>query len=215
MATVRLSSEIQREVEYKMRQGFDLREKQAQEQAEKRINDAQFQVDIRREFLKMTGMSEDLLARSPNNWRYVTSSVEIDTINDEPPPPNLRTVSMSPPLPFPASNNPAYGVELKDESLQQYADVYSRVNEQLAAIKNERAASRRAVEQVFSKCTTLRQALELWPGLMDLLPELVILKHNEPAEKRTNPTALEIGVADLQVLNVAAVKNKLATAASA
>lgn len=211
MTTVRLSGQIRGAVAQSLHAGFNTREQLLMEAARKRVDWTQLAVDVRRVFLSKEDMTEDLLSRIPHHWTLRVSTISITEVNGEKVPPTFRNVELLSPVPHPPQSNPSYGARVSDDSLQGFADAMRELNEQLCIVADERHKSLRALDNIFDKCTTLKQALELWPGLMDMLPKWVVDRHNEAPAKRTAPTALEIGEVALDTLNAAAVKNKLAS----
>lgn len=116
-------------------------------------------------------------------------------------------------FPHPVNANPYHGVVLNDPVLQPFADIYKSAAAQVDQIVAERRGAEVAVSNIFSQCSTLRQALELWPQMLDLCPVDVVRQHHAEPEKREK-AALKIDPTALNTLNAAAVKNKLASVVS-
>lgn len=79
----------------------------------------------------------------------------------------------------------------------------------IKALEAERDAFAKKVEAILENCSTLKQALGIWPGLWELVPQDVRNKHNEVTvrtKREQDDTPLEV---DLDALNGAVVVAKI------
>lgn len=94
------------------------------------------------------------------------------------------TVPFKPPVPLPQRMR-GYGAKFKLlESMAPYEHA-KKIYLDLDAMNEERdKLIGQIVDGVLTKCSTLRQVLELWPTAMDFMPDEVKQKHAAKTEKR-------------------------------
>lgn len=94
------------------------------------------------------------------------------------------TVPLKPPVPLPHRLR-GYGTRLKLlESMAPYEHA-KKIYLELDAMTEERdKLIDQIVNGVLTKCSTLRQVLELWPTAMDFMPDYVRERHAAKTEKR-------------------------------
>jgi hypothetical protein len=95
-------------------------------------------------------------------------------------------------------------------SLQHLVDRVTECNQQTALIEQESRQFRATVRKLLDNCTTLKQALDHWPQLVELLDGELLERHHRKVErsaKQRELTDLEI---DTSQLNTSLVVNKIA-----
>ena len=94
------------------------------------------------------------------------------------------TVPLDPPMPLPLRMH-GYGTRFELlESMAPYEHV-KKICLDIDTMNKERdKLIEQIVDGVLSKCSTLRQVLELWPTAMDFMPDEVKQKHAAKTEKR-------------------------------
>jgi hypothetical protein len=195
-----------------MRAGFDTRRKQLTESTLKALDIEQLARDFRAAHLDTEGVTEAAIAALPAGWISRQTAVSLASVNGVRSPVglNLSFISDGLPMRFGASH---YGMSIDHPTLQPYADKLTHASKQFTDLQAEQTQAIGAVESIFRQCRTLKQAVEVWPALLDLMPDYIVATHNAPAEKREKVTpSLNPNLVD--VLNGAAVKNKLASAIS-
>lgn len=80
--------------------------------------------------------------------------------------------------------------------------------ERIKAVNTERDAFVRQVQEVIGRVSTLKQALALWPGLWELVPQDAKNAHNE-VTARTKAEPKELPTIDVESLNTAVVVSKI------
>ena len=94
------------------------------------------------------------------------------------------TVPFKPPVPAPQRMS-GYGAKLKLlESMAPYEHAKKIWLEIDAMYEERNKLIEHLVSGVLTKCSTLRQVLELWPTAMDFMPDEVKQKHAAKTEKR-------------------------------
>lgn len=103
------------------------------------------------------------------------------------------TVPLEPPMPLPLRMR-GYGTRFElRESMAPYEHA-KKVYLELDAMHKERdKLIEQIVDGVLSKCSTLRQVLELWPTAMDFMPDDAKHRHATKTEKR-QPSAEELSI---------------------
>lgn len=94
-------------------------------------------------------------------------------------------------------------------ALRDLHDKLVQRQQAIKALEAERDAFAKKVEAILDRCSTLKQALGIWPGLWELVPQDVRNKHNEVAvrtKREQDDTSLEV---DLDALNGAVVVAKI------
>lgn len=96
----------------------------------------------------------------------------------------MFTVPLKPPVPLPQRLR-SYGARFKLlESMAPYEHA-KKIYLELDAMHEERdKLIDQIINGVLTKCSTLRQVLELWPTAMDFMPDEVKKKHAAKTEKR-------------------------------
>jgi hypothetical protein len=205
MATVRLSKELLYDVTNAMQTTFEVRERQLRERFVIDIRPDDLARDARAWMLECAGVTEDFVAKIPKSWLSGLSyTAAVSTINDQLLP-TVLTLRFDPPLP---AALPKIGGASR---FAPYVTVAKKYRDEADELGNEKRAAIRALNRIFEQCGTLRQALEAWPGIMELLPKRVVDAHNAPAEKRSAGGAA-LAVETVELLNGAVVKSKIAQA---
>lgn len=95
-------------------------------------------------------------------------------------------------------------------SLQHLADRVAECNEQTALIEQESKQFRAAVRKLLDNCTTLKQALDRWPQLVELLDSELLSRHHRKVERSAKREELDRLEIDTTALNTSLVINKIA-----
>lgn len=94
------------------------------------------------------------------------------------------TAPLDPPAPLPQHLR-GYGVRFKLlESMAPYEHAKKICLDLDAMVEERNKLIHQLVNDVLTKCVTLRQVLELWPTAMDFMPDEVKQKHAAKTEKR-------------------------------
>jgi len=95
-------------------------------------------------------------------------------------------------------------------SLQHFADRVAECNEQTQLIENECRQFRTTVRKLLDNCTTLKQALDRWPQLVELLDSELLSRHHRKVERSAKQEELDRLEIDTSSLNTSLVINKIA-----
>ena len=95
-------------------------------------------------------------------------------------------------------------------SLQHLADRVTECNEQTALIEDESKRFRATVRKLLDNCTTLKQALDRWPQLVELLDSELLSRHHRKVERSAKQEELDRLEIDTTALNTSLVVNKIA-----
>lgn len=215
MATVRITKDLTYDVINKAEIQFRVRSKAVLDKAlawfEERKE--QFAADCYATLLHMNSMTEEQLAMIPSNWLGERSDLRVGKINDVPYSNHFRPVDYPQPIKVPHQMASSWSmVDLNSPLLEPYATMVEQTNRHMLEIKQEQQNMQENLKKLLKNCTTLKQALEIWPHLMEVLPQWAIDKHNEPTVKRGKTTKEELGI-DTGALTSVIVKAKMAEAA--
>ena len=95
-------------------------------------------------------------------------------------------------------------------SLQHLVDKVAECNEQTALIEEEAGRFRATLRKLLVNCTTLKQALDRWPQLVELLDSELLSRHHRKAERSAKQEELDRLEIDTASLNTSLVVNKIA-----
>lgn len=194
MASVRITQSI---VDHARQRIRELYLKQIDENG-KRINNINAQELIWRT-CEMTPADIQKIKELPINWVCKINSMSI-VFNDP-----VTSKQFSASLVFdaqdavfaPAPNLPYYSTfELRIQHTDEVAilikDV-ARINDELK--EKSHALVKELIDGVLKNCTTLKQAIEVWPSVLDFIPKEAVARHKEPTTKisRSKP---QIDLAD-------------------
>ena len=138
---------------------------------------------------KYRELAQQLNADSDGPWLDMVSGINVEmTYLKDDADSTEKTVSfyvpLKPPVPLPQRLR-AWNVRFKLlESMAPYEHA-KKIHLELDAMVEERdKLIEQIVDGVLTKCSTLRQVLELWPTAMDFMPDNVKQRHAAKTEKR-------------------------------
>ena len=211
MATVRITKDLIGSIISTLQAQFTVR----REATQKYILDgfepmrAQYGEDMLAVILEQHMMPRETYDAIPDGWCHRASSLKASKINDVSMD-ALPNVSFSEPIKIPEALTYHHQyLRLTHPLLQQYAEYASIANAQLKTLANEEQAAVKEARRLLNQCGSLKQALDAWPHLMELLPEWAIAQHKQPAEKREKREVVKV---DADKLTGAVVAGKLAIA---
>jgi hypothetical protein len=212
MATVRITRQLRNSIIGNLQVQFGVR----REAIKAHIRDgfmpmlAQYKHDLLAVILEQHNMLQDVYDAIPDGWSRRVRTLKARRINDV-------SMSLMPGVQFDveikipqALNYTSDCLTLEHPRLQPYADYASIANANLELLGREEAEATREATHLLTQCGSLKQALEAWPYLMELLPDWAIVRHNQVAEKRQRKTVV---VVDADRLTGAVLAGKMATAA--
>lgn len=160
-------------------------------------------------FLQKAGIA-DIYDRIPQSWLNSISTLDIASINGVDAT-HFRRISFA--TRYVPTHFLTHGsswtrpLPLSGPEFAEYAEILSGVNTAIKDFDDAATKTQTQVQTLLNNCTTLRQALEYWGGLIDLLPKDVIDKHNDKTERvKIEPAKLSL---DTEHLNTAIVLNKI------
>ena len=214
MATVRITKELRDDILHRARSQFSKRREGILAKARDTFEPmkAEFAEDCFAAMLEQHGMPLEIYNAIPDGWVSTRSNINVRLVNDQPfgtyfPSPQYATE-----IKVPCSMANSYqSANLTSPKLERYAMLTAETHRQIGALASEEQTMLDTVKKLLTECTTLKQALEIWPHLMDLLPQYAIDKHNEKVEKR-NANKPKV-VIDADMLTGVLVKAKIAEAA--
>jgi len=95
-------------------------------------------------------------------------------------------------------------------SLQHFADRVRECSGLTALIEDECRQFRATVLKLLENCTTLKQALDRWPQLVELLDSELLSRHHRKVERSAKQEELDRLEIDTSSLNTSLVINKIA-----
>ena len=187
MATVRITYDIRRHVRDKFYALYHERiERKRKELQNLDIGNVCYQHYIPAKYREL---AQQLNADGDGPWLNTVDSIDIKMIyrkNDV----NrtettvVFTVPLDPPAPLPQRLH-GYGVKLKLlESMAPYEHAKKILLDLDALVEERDNLIAQIIDSVLTKCSTLRQVLELWPTALDFMPNEVKQQHAAKAEKR-------------------------------
>lgn len=212
MATVRITKDLKETIIQALKSKFKVRRDAIKQRFEREFEPltAQYAEDLLTAILAKNNMPREIYDAIPDGWCPTVDSLKalnINGVSTE----LLPIVRFVPKIKIPEQMR--YGtshLKLEHSTLSVYSEKADVVNAQLAAVAEEEAAAVQEAHRLLESCGSLRKALEVWPQLMELLPDWAIKQHQQPTEKRQRAVL----TVDTDKLNVALVKGKLAEAAS-
>lgn len=187
MATVRITNEIRHYVKNKFKELYRKRIERKQEELQNLdIGNVCYQYYVPAKYREL---AQQLNADEDGPWLDLVRDVRIQMTY-------LRnnanqtwvtvdfTVPLDPPAPLPQRLR-GFGAKFKLlESMAPYEQA-KKIRLEIDALIEERdKLIDQLVDGVLTKCSTLRQVLELWPTAMDFMPDEVKKKHATKTEKR-------------------------------
>jgi hypothetical protein len=210
MATVRITRDLTNQITNKVRDQFNVRREAIKAAALKNFEPlkGQYAEDLLSVVLEKFGMPRETYDAIPDGWCHRTRELRAAELNGVHAA-LLPEITYNPPIKIP-ENLPCSYLRLEHGRLAQYAAHAFNLNSQLTALKEEETSMMKEVTRLLASCGSLKQALDAWPHLLELLPYQVVAEHNRPTEKRQKITAPKV---DTDKLNGSLVKAKMAEAA--
>lgn len=185
MATVRITNDIRSHVRNKFEALY--RERIERKQKELQNLDIGNVCYLHYVPAKYRELAQQLNADGDGPWLNLVSSITIEMTylkNDGTERAVAFTVPLRPPVPLPTRLR---GYDAKFKLLETMApyEHAKKIYLDLDTMNEERdKLIDQIVDGVLTKCSTLRQVLELWPTAMDFMPDEVKQKHSAKTEKR-------------------------------
>lgn len=215
MATVRLSREIRDTITSKAYAGFTLRIHQEEEHTHKWLKENNFGAKVIECWLRENKLT-DIVEQLPDMFFGQYGVLYLDTINGQ----DLRTFQY---FKFEQSTRlliammtktSAYGgsSRIKVTNDPELAGFVYRISDALDNINTiavEREAFINGIRKFLDACTTLKQAIDRWPQLVELLDSELLRKHHQKSDDSTREKAVLPDI-DITALNTSLVINKIA-----
>jgi len=172
-----------------------------------------FAEDVHTALLETNDMTLEVYNSIPDGWLASRENLRVGTINDQPFHIYFENPVYDPPVRVPFKLHNTYqSANLSHPRLERYAELVERTHKQVMAVDHEYESMVTTLRQLLSQCATLKQALDIWPHLMEVLPQYAIDKHNEVREKRASTKP--VVQIDTSMMTGALVKAKMAEAAN-
>lgn len=140
---------------------------------------------------------------SYTNFRFIESGG--NTIHTE----AVTTGNMALPHAITGSINVREGTGPDTEMFAAEIEFFKDIKRQKRELNAEATAFIDQVRKVVRNCSTLKQALSVWPGIWELVPQEFKDKHNEVSERKTAERVKDELAIDVQSLNVGLVTAKI------
>lgn len=209
MATVRISNDLAERILGNARALFTKRDSaldQARPEnwAPGQLIDRWLDADPRRrstlEAMKSLGWST---TTSYTNFRLIENGG--NTIHTE----HVTTSNMALPHAIVTNIHVREGVGPDTEMFAAEIAFFKDIKRQKSELNAEAQAFIDQVRKVVRNCSTLKQALSVWPGIWELVPQEFKDKHNEVSERKTAERVKDELAIDVQSLNVGLVTAKI------
>ena len=215
MATVRITKDLTNDIIDIAKRKFGTRRdaiiSAARDTFEKMKVD--FAEDVHTTLLETNGMTLEIYNAIPDGWLATREKLLVGTINDQPFSNYFENPVYNPPIRVPLDLQGTYSrAILHHPRLERYAQLVEHTHEQVKAVDYECESMVTTLRRLLSQCVTLKQALDIWPHLMEVLPQYAIDKHNEAREKRAS--IKPVVQVDTSMMTGALVKAKMAEAAN-
>jgi hypothetical protein len=211
MATVRITKDLTRDIINRLASQFEVR----LDAVKKNITDGfepmipQYREDLLAVILEQHNMPRETYDAIPDGWCHRTKTLRASQINGV----SMHligSVRFAEEIKIPEELH--YRNEMRRMEhplLQQYAEYASIANAQVSQLEREKREAVAEANHLLKQCGSLKQALDAWPHLMELLPAWAIKQHNQPTEKRAKNVVTSV---DTDKLTCAVVAGKLAVA---
>jgi hypothetical protein len=212
MATVRLSGELTEEIIKAANGLFAKRVSEVEGMNPRVTTEAHLILDAYLD--AKPGRREALAAVTQQGWTVSNQTMEL----------HMPDVANGARLAFPSSRHllfawtPNYGtpglrIKQQDVDASPYlkalqAECVAR-EKRKAELYEERKVFTEMVKKVLKNSTTLKQALSLWPGLWDLVPQEAKDRHNMVTERSSTRVEAARELIDIESLNVGLVTSKI------
>jgi hypothetical protein len=107
------------------------------------------------------------------------------------------------------SINVREGTSPDTEMFAAEIEFFKNIKKEKRELNAEATAFIEQVRKVVRNCSTLKQALSVWPGIWELVPQEFKDKHNEVSERKTAERVKDELAIDVQSLNVGLVTAKI------
>lgn len=209
MATVHITHQMRCEVGAKIREMYDARRDALTKEWTESGHRPALADRIRDTYWASQGVTAEAVAKMPLNWLHRLSSIRLNAVHGTGVHHAVSDVSFSPPLAT-EINRGSYGWNIDLDTTAPDVMALLDVSQRLRELDAEERAYRTQVDELLEKCRTLRQAVEIWPNILAVLPQRYVDRHNAPPEKRERK-AIDVNI-DLDKLTTATVMGRMATA---
>jgi len=187
MATVRITNDIRHHVKSKFEELY--RERINRKREELQNLDIGNVCYLHYIPAKYRELAQQLNADADGPWLDTVSDITVEMTylkNDADTETTVEfNVPLKPPVPLPQRLRSYYRSKFKLlESMAPYKHAKKVYLDLDAMIEERNRLINQIVDGVLTKCSTLRQVLELWPTAMDFMPDEVKQRHAAKAEKR-------------------------------
>jgi len=212
MATVRLTKDLAKTIISRLQGQFTVRREALRKHIAQGFEPlkAQYFEDLLTTVLEQHGMPRDIYDSIPDGWCHTTSRLKAIRLNnvDSEELPGGNPLGKNIKVPE-CMNYMCESLRMDHPRLQPYSEYAAQANEQLRLLACEEMETKHMANSLLAQAGSLKQALDVWPHLMELLPDWAVEKHNRPTEKRQKS---EIVAIDTDKLTGAIVAGKMAVA---
>ena len=208
MATVRMTKDLKEQLAQRVRNQFTTRREAITKKFTENFEPAkaQYAEDLLAVILEQHNMPQETYDAIPKGWCHRVRKFKAYVLN------NIDAAQL-PTVVFPddvkvpeAIQYSAEQLLLDHPKLEAYANAAADVNAALNALSAEQNHTMAQLNRLLASCATLKQAIDVWPHLLELLPKSVRDEHERPSEKRTRSAPAKI---DTDSLTGALVKAKM------
>jgi hypothetical protein len=216
MATVRITETLRGDILSKFRNDFQIRRDKQLQAILNKFDQGLIVESAWQQFCEGHKLTNEWLASWPAAWSLTDATIYIKTINDQ----NLPFTNFKLPA---GKSYPIFFVNKADDryprshmltspDLSEQAALCIEYHTAVKELDEEMNRSTATIRKVLDNCTTLKQALEVWPQLIDLLPAETLAKHHEPEKRYSNASRMSLSQEALDQINTAVVINKITKA---
>lgn len=209
MATVRITVELKNDIRRKIVSDFKPLVEKHEASFKLGMTPDDFYEHCLIGFLKDQGVERQHFDLLPDAWKDSCENINVRWVNGVEIPYNFRGHRLSKPVLAPDRMRAGHGtLSVQSEALQDVADnIQTWINEN-NRLATEHAAFLNGVMKVLDASTTLKQAMEMWPNMVQVLPDAVLARHREP-ENRQKKQKVEVDADLTDALNSTLVGTKI------
>ena len=216
MATVRITETLRGEVYEKFRLDFRLRRDKKLNAILARFDQGLILDAAWQSWLNKFNITDEWLKGYPTAWMISPKTINVKSINGVVTP--MQSIPTVPGKLYPIyfinriDGNYSHWHEIDNPDLSEQAALCVEFHDAQKTMMEEESAALATIRKVLDNCTTLKQALEVWPQLIDLLPDWALAKHKEPEKRYSNSNRVSLSQDALDQINTAVVINKITKA---
>lgn len=208
MAIVRITAELKRQIDNKIENDF----RPVNDKHDASFKLGMLPADICEialtSFLKTEGVSRETFDSLPESWKSKRGNISIVRFNDVEVPYSNRRIDLPNDVLLPVAMGTHNSISVNDEAFEGVAANIRAWREESQRIHAEQAAFKQGVHKVLAACTTLKQAVEMWPNMIEVVPESVKQTHLEP-QVRQKKQKIEVDADLTDALNSTLVGTKI------